>query len=126
MLSFYLQHGIECVCDGDSCVRWVIGLEVGGSLVQPHADIEVPFFDHELHQPERKGKLMSTAGRQELSQARSAGTGSSRFLTLGIFPLSSTALLRVGLVHLHYVQTGARAAPQCVQSSGGSHRHAGQ
>lgn len=111
MLSFYLQHGIECVCDGDSCGRQVIGLEVGGSFVQPHADIEVPFFDHELHQPDKRGKLMSTARRQELSQARSAGTGSSRLLTLDIFPLSSTALLRVGLVHLHHVQTGARTAP---------------
>lgn len=62
VLSLYLQQDIERVCDRDGSGWQVIGLEVGGGLVESHADVEVSFTDHELHQPERRG-------REERSQA---------------------------------------------------------
>lgn len=55
VLPFYLQQDIECVREGDSHTWQVIRLEVGGGLVQSHADVEVSFSDHELYQPESRG-----------------------------------------------------------------------
>lgn len=71
MLPFYLQHDVERVCDGHSRSQQVIGLEVGCGLVQPHADVEVSFSDHELYQPvRREGELTNSHVRSAvLAQA---------------------------------------------------------
>lgn len=87
VLSFHLQQHIECVCDGDGCSRQLIGLEVGGGLVQSHADIEVSFSDHELHQPKRRGgELMSRTRRQEGFSASQVTGAGAQILDVPLLP----------------------------------------
>lgn len=64
VLPFNLQQDIECVCEGDSHAWQVIRLQVGGGLVQSHADVEVSFSDHKLNQPERRGEDESSQTEQ--------------------------------------------------------------
>lgn len=66
VLPFHLQQDIECVREGDSHTRQVIRLEVGGGLVESHADIEVSFSDHKLYQPERKDRMRAHKQNKEV------------------------------------------------------------
>lgn len=64
VLPFHLQQDIKRVREGDSHTWQVIRLEVGGGLVESHADIEVSFSDHKLYQPERRGEDESSQTEQ--------------------------------------------------------------
>lgn len=79
VLPFYLQQDIECVREGDSHTGQVIRLQVGGGLVQSHADIEVSFSDHKLYQPERRGEDESSqneqGGGKDTAQVKPAVSG---------------------------------------------------